>query len=59
MAEIKRSPSENHFLYVGDVHMKGKWIPIHTKKDFLTIIKLASESLLMLEKEEKNDMQDE
>jgi len=56
MAKIKRSPSENHFLYVGDVHMKGKWIPIHTKKDFLTIIKLASESLLMLEKEERNDL---
>ena len=48
MAEIKRSPSENHFLYVGDVHMEGKWIPIHTKKDFLTIIKLASDMHVMV-----------
>mgnify|MGYP003135490762 FL=1 len=49
MAKIERSPAdESHFIYVSDVHMDG-YVPIHQKKDLLTLIKLASESLQMLE----------
>ena len=60
MAKIERSPAEeSHFIYVGDTHMDGKWIPIHTKKDLLMLIKLASESLMLVEEEERNDMQNE
>ncbi len=59
MAKIERSPAEeSHFIYVSDEHMDGKWIPIHSRKDLLLLIKLASESLQMLE-EERYDMQDE
>jgi predicted RNA binding protein YcfA (HicA-like mRNA interferase family) len=56
MAKIERSPATggSHFIYVSDTHMEGKWIPIHSKRDLLMLIKLASESLQMLE-----DMQDE
>ena len=59
MAKIEKSPAAggSHFIYVSDEHMDGKWIPIHQKKDLLMLIKLASESLQMLE--ERNDMQDE
>lgn len=54
MAKIERSPSNNHFIYVSDVHMGDKiFIPIYSKRDLLTLIKLASESLLMLEKDRK------
>ena len=57
MAKIERSPAEeSHFLYVSDSHVDG-YIPIHSKKDLLMLIKLASESLQMLE-EERNDIQD-
>jgi len=49
MAKIERSPAdESHFIYLSDSHLDG-YIPIHTKKDLLTLIKLASESLQMLE----------
>ena len=59
MAKIKRGPvEESHFIYISDEHMDGKWIFIHSKKDLLMLIKLASESLQMLE-EERHDMQDE
>jgi|ETNvirenome_2_60_1030617.scaffolds.fasta_scaffold00109_7 hypothetical protein len=58
MAKIERSPAEeSHFLYVSDSHIDG-YIPIHSKRDLLMLIKLASESLQMLE-EERHDMQDE
>ena len=57
MAKIERSPAEeSHFLYVSDSHIYG-YIPIHSKRDLLMLIKLASESLQMLE-EERNDIQD-
>ena len=56
MAKIEKSPAEeSHFIYVSDEHMDGKWIPIHSKKDLLMLIKLASESLQMLE-EKRHDM---
>ena len=49
MAKIERSPAdESHFIYISDAHMDG-YVPIHQKKDLLTLIKLASESLQMLE----------
>jgi hypothetical protein len=49
MAKIERSPAEDsHFIYISDAHMDG-YVPIHQKKDLLTLIKLASESLQMLE----------
>tara|TARA_R100000005_G_C4956807_1_gene175042 strand:- start:604 stop:780 length:177 start_codon:yes stop_codon:yes gene_type:complete len=57
MAKIERSPVDSHFIYVSDNHVDGH-IPIHSKKDLLMLIKLASESLLMLEEEKKNDIQD-
>ena len=53
MAKIERSPSNNHFIYVSDVHTNKVHIPIYSKEDLLTLIKLASESLLMLEKDRK------
>ena len=61
MAKIERSPAAggSHFIYVSDTHMDGKWIPIHTKKDLLMLNKLASESLMLVEEEERNDMQNE
>ena len=61
MAKIERSPATggSHFIYVSDTHMDGKWIPIHEKKDLLMLIKLASESLMLVEEEERNDMQNE
>ena len=69
MAKIERSPAEeSHFIYVSDTHMDGKWIPIHSRKDLLLLIKLASESLQILEEmddeslqmlEEMHDVQDE
>ena len=58
MAKIEKSPTDSHFIYVSDEHMDGKWIPIHLRKDLLLLIKLASESLLMLEKEKRNDIYD-
>lgn len=58
MAKIEKSPTDSHFIYVSDEHMDGKWIPIQSKKDLLMLIKLASESLLMLEKEKRNDIYD-
>ena len=49
MAKIERSPADkSHFIYLSDSHLDG-YIPIHQKKDLLTLIKLASESLQMLE----------
>ena len=58
MAKIEKSPTDSHFIYVSDEHMDGKWIPIHLRKDLLLLIKLASESLLMPEKEKRNDIYD-
>lgn len=55
MAKIERSPACSHFIYVSDGDMGDKiFIPIYSKRDLLTLIKLASESLLMLE-ERKRD----
>ena len=55
MAKIESSPAEeSHFLYVSDSHIDG-YIPIHSKRDLLMLIKLASESLQMLE-EKRHDM---
>tara|TARA_R100001082_G_scaffold54137_1_gene29576 strand:- start:463 stop:642 length:180 start_codon:yes stop_codon:yes gene_type:complete len=58
MAKIERSPVHSYIIYISDDHMDGKWIPIHSKKDLLMLIKLASESLLMLEEEKRNDIYD-
>ena len=59
MAKIEKSPAEkSHFIYVSDSHMDG-YVPIYEKKDLQLLIKLASESLSLLEKEERNDMQEE
>ena len=58
MAKIEKSPAEErHFIYVSDEHMDGKWIPIHSRKDLLLLIKLASESLQMLEEIDAKEFQ--
>ena len=58
MVKIEKSPAEkSHFIYVSDSHMDGKWIPIHLRKDLLLLIKLASESLQMLEEIDAKELQ--
>jgi hypothetical protein len=54
MAKIERSPTESHFIYISDLHVDG-YVPIHEKKDLQLLVKLANESLKMLE--ERNDRQ--
>ena len=53
MAKIEKSPAEkSHFIYISDLHVDG-YVPIYEKSDLQLLIKLASESLSLLEKEER------
>lgn len=59
MAKIEKSPAEkSHFIYISDLHVDG-YVPIYEKSDLQLLIKLASESLSLLEKEEEHELSNE